>query len=757
MPTTAAMKARRPLLASANTQSLAIFIYAPGSQPGTTPTATVNVGASAAGCTVSGPQITCSVTVTAPLGNQELEIVAMSGPNGTGSILGSVTQAVTVAAGAQPISVTLNGTPELIKLSLETPVLALGASGTSILDVDAYDTTGALIVAPGSFTTPLTIASSSSAVSLSSSSATSPGTKITVTYAGSSSVPYAVQFTATGGSIPSNLIIGATLLFEPSQSMAILSHSTANNGFGTLALTSTTGVPQAFGIAGNPDTADSIGGGGFAVLPGGGYVTAMTPGALSCTLVIYPAGSVTGTVAATYNDNGGCAVAAEPNGDILASNSTAGSELTEYSVSGTTVTPTGLTIALTGGTLPASPLNALFVAVNPSGTIALIGTHTGTEYLLTYASSAATAPAATLSLGSPSLSGLAIGASGSVDVLTHTGFAQYQIVEYAPGLGSNVTVSANAPSGGSIIPDGVAIDAAGESLVLYATLTSSYVSNAGVDVWASGANSAPERTVAVQAALGSWGQLYGPQIVPSPAPPSSNAAVAGDMFGYVASRTWTYLVTPGYGTPYYVGIYADPNSVSGNIRFVGYQASSSSSLFTSGTKIGTIDLTQLNGSYLAAAFASVSSGTNGIAGSVPGTPLLVPGSLALGQSWNPLQNAGIASAVGVTASAQVTSTGSVPGIGACPSGSSTSGATVQYAVTVNGGSVAMSPSFISYVPGCGITSIQEGGVQTNMVLQSVGSMPSLGQQDVPPGQPPIVAALHRLWQATLGVHPSSNP
>jgi hypothetical protein len=69
----------------------------------------------------------------------------------------------------------------------------------------------------------------------------------------------------------------------------------------------------------------------------------------------------------------------------------------------------------------------------------------------------------------------------------------------------------------------------------------------------------------------------------------------------------------------------------------------------------------------------------------------------------------------------------------------------------------MSPSFISYVPGCGITSIQEGGVQTNMVLQSVGSMPSLGQQDVPPGQPPIVAALHRLWQATLGVHPSSNP
>jgi hypothetical protein len=757
MPTIASMKSRRPLLASANTQSLAIFIYAQGSQPSSSPTTVVNVGANASGCTVNSVagQITCSVTVAAPLGSQELEIVAMSGPNGTGTALGSVTQALTVAAGLAPLSVTLNGTPALIKLSLETPVLALGTAGTSILDVDAYDASGALIVAPGSFTSPLTIASDSTAVSLSSTAASAPGTKITVTYGGSSSAPYAVHFTGSGAGIASNQVVGATLTIAPNQSMAVLGHSTSTNGFATLALTSTSAVPQAFNIFANPDTTDLIPGGGFAALPGGGYVTTMTPG-LTCSLIIYPAGSASGTVAATYNDNGTCAVAAEADSDILASNKTPNSQLTEYSVSGTAVTPTGRTIALTGAQVPGGLVNALFVAVNTSGAIALVGNSAGTNYLLTYASgtSGTTAPTATLSLGASfPISGLAIGSTGTVDVLTHPNLSNYQVIEYAAGLGSSVTLTENAPSGGSIISHGVAIDSAGESLVLQSTLTSTYVPNAGVDVWAPGATSAPERTVPVQDALGQWGVLYGPQIVASPAPPASNTAVAGDMFGYVANRTWTYLVTPGYGTPYYIGIYADPNLVNGNVRLVGYQSTSASSLFTSGNKIGSIDLTQLNGSYLAAAFTSVSSGTNGISGSVPGTPLLVPGSLALGQTWNPLQNAGIANVVGITASAQVTVTGNVPGLSACPSGSGTSGATVQYTATVNGAGVQMSPSFISYVPGCGITSVQWGGVESAVVLQSVGSMPSLGQEDVPPGQPPIVAALHRLWQSTFNVHP----
>lgn len=756
MPTTAAMKARRPMLASANTQSLAIFIYAAGSQPAAIPTATVNVGANASGCTVNSGagQITCTVTVTAPLGNQELEIVAMSGPNGTGSVLSSVTQAVTVAAGAAPISLTLNGTPALIKLSLETPVLALGTGGTSVLDVDAYDASGALIVAPGTFASPLTISSTSTDVALSSTTASGPGTKITLTYNGSSTASPTVQLNATGGGIASNRAIGATLLLEPNQSMAILSWNNGNLGFATMALTSTTTAPlQAYSLAGNPLGSDLIGGGGFAVLPGGGYAIAFTPGGLSCTLVIFPAGSAVGTQAATYGDQGSCALAAEPNGDILASDNTHSEELTEYSVSGTTVTATGRTIALTGAQVPGSLLLPGHIAVNATGAIAVTGSHTGTHYVLTYAAGAsgATAPTATATPGTNSFAGLAIASNGAVDVLTSNALSAYQLYEYSSGLGSNTVVTVTAPAGSFITTHGVAIDTAGESLVLY-TSFSSATNSVNIDVWEPGVTSAPARTVAVLANVGTQGILAGPIVVPSPAPPTGNTPVSGDMLGYVSGRTWTYLVTPGFDTPYYIGVYADPNLVNGNVRLVGYESSSASSLFTSGTKIGSVDLTQLNGSYLAAAFASASSGTNGISGAVPGTPLLVPSSLAIGQTWNPLQNASLASLAGVTATAQVMSTGSVPGIGACPSGSGTSGATVQYSVTVG----TTAPSFISYVPGCGITAMQMNGVGNNIVLQSVGSMPSLGQQDVPQGQPPIVAALHRLWQATLHVHPPSN-
>jgi hypothetical protein len=659
------------------------------------------------------------------------------------AILGSVTQAVTVAAGAQPISVTLNGTPALIKLSLETPVLALGTAGTAILDVDAYDTSGALIVAPGSFTTPLTIASNSSAVSLSSTSATSPGTKITVTYGGSSNVPYAVQFTATGGSIPSNLIIGATLLFEPSQSMAILSGGGGTASVSTFATTALSVPPQTF-IFLTSSLTDSFGTGGFAALPNGGYATAATNFTTTCSLVIYPAGASQGTTATTFTYAGGtsgvCPIASEPGtGDLLVADNGGGSELTEYSVSGTTVSATGRTIT---GVTP------IGIAVNASGAIAIINS----GHVVTYAAGAsgAATPTGTASLTSAP-SGVAIGADGTVDVIAPKSGGGYTISEYTAGLASHVSVSTSPPSGTTIAPYGIGIDASDEAFALYSADTAATTS-AAVDVWSPGSQSAPERTLALGNSI-SFYRAQGPVIVASPAPPSSNAAVTGDMIGYVASRTWTYLVSSQYSTPYYLGLYADPNLVSGNVRLIGFESSSSSNLFSDGTEIGSLDLTPLNGTYLAAAFASVSSGASGTSGSVPGTPLLVPGSMTLGQSWNPLQNAGFAGQIGVTASAQVVATGSVPGIGACPSG--TSGAIVSYAVQV--GSIAKTPATVSYVPGCGITAVQGSNGETSVVLQSVSSMPSLGQLDAPRGQPPIVAALHALWQATLGVHPSSNP
>lgn len=92
-------------------------------------------------------------------------------------------------------------------------------------------------------------------------------------------------------------------------------------------------------------------------------------------------------------------------------------------------------------------------------------------------------------------------------------------------------------------------------------------------------------------------------------------------------------------------------------------------------------------------------------GLVPMTPLLVPSTLTLGQTF--------ATYPGVTST--VTTVGTVPGAGACPTPAS--GATVTY--TFQG-----QTTIISYVPGCGITALSTNGV--NLVLTSVGSYPAVG-------------------------------
>ncbi|HVA28102.1 MAG TPA: hypothetical protein VNF68_07975, partial [Candidatus Baltobacteraceae bacterium] len=180
-------------------------------------------------------------------------------------------------------------------------------------------------------------------------------------------------------------------------------------------------------------------------------------------------------------------------------------------------------------------------------------------------------------------------------------------------------------------------------------------------------------------------------------------------------------------------------------RIVGFQ-STTSTPFSGGTLIGNIDFARLPGWYSAVDFTSVSSGTSGTSGTVPGSPLFVPNTLTLGQTWNPLQNATYLTTTGINTQAQVTSVGSVPGMSACPN-SPTQGAGVQYTVSTSLGNAGFGTVY--YVPGCGITAFGPGG-GGSAVLQSVTTQTALGQQIVPAGQPPIVAALHKLWQSTLG-------
>ena len=777
IPTQSAMAKKRPLFVSPNTQSLAIYDYT-GSTPPPTPVATPNVGPTAPGCTPNGAgtAITCTTQVVLPIGNSNLKIEALSGQNGSGSVLASATQNVTVATGMGNLPVVLDGTPAIIKLSLETPVLALGSAGSSILDVNAYDATGALIVAPGNFTSLLSISADSSAVSLSITTASAPGAQITVTYGGSSSAPYAVHIAGSGGGIASNLIIGSTLDLDPPQSMAFLSSQYyVGNAFGVSLLATTnsgTEPPQSLVSLQNNFTGRTLAYGGFAVLPSGAYAVdlyesgATPPGAYPCTLAVWP--DTYGSLPyqpATYTPPAGsygCPVAAEANGDLVAiDNGGGGSELTEYAVStsgGGSLTPTGRTISLNGSQIPGGGyLIPSVIVTNKSGTIAIDGyLSTGGDAIFVYAAGASgAATPQSVPIGSSMPDAIAIDSSGGMYVSYNNSPSGYTVSEFNSSLSPTITISETPAPSATMVPQGLAVDAAGEVLVYQETVTvlgSQYEFVYGVDVYPASSTTL-QRTVPINYAVGNGTEPIGPIIVPSPAPPTSSTAVSGDMIGYVASRTWTYVSqSSGDDNTESIGIYADPQLVNGNVRLVGYESNTSTNPFQDGTIVGSVDLTPLDGSYLAYAFSSVSSGTAGVSGTVPGTPLLVPGSLAINQTWNPLENQTIAQLTGATATAQVVATGAVPGIGACPSGSAASGATVQYSAYAFGNPLTGSGAQMSFVPGCGITSLTLGDGDS-AVLSSVGSDPSLGQVTVPAGQPPAVAALHALWQHMFNVRP----
>lgn len=249
------------------------------------------------------------------------------------------------------------------------------------------------------------------------------------------------------------------------------------------------------------------------------------------------------------------------------------------------------------------------------------------------------------------------------------------------------------------------------------------------------------------------------------------ATVSGDMLGYVASRTWTYTVnsgstnTYGYdgyysgytgygvgGGPFEVGIYADPVVSSGIMTYVAFiAATGTANPFSPQTELdsndyvaGAMGVQSLANGYLVSSYGSVGNDSYGL---IPGTPMLVPSTLQLGQSWNPVSNTSL---LGVAVTATVTFVGAVPGIAYCP-GSPATGATVRYTILAPPGGTTTNSS-VSYVPGCGITDYV-ASTGSEFVLTGVGSQ-SLGELDVArkTKSATFLGTLHTLWQHIFVKH-----
>lgn len=177
--------ARKPHYVSPNTQSLTISVNG-----ASTPSVTQNVIPGSAGCTSSNGAITCSVSASAPIGNDTFAVTLYSGTNATGSQL--ATGAVTAAIGYTPesVDITLDGVVDSLSIALGNPSPYAGSAAIIPVTVIAKDASGATIISPGGYAQPITLedTDTSGHTKLSAAALTGPSTAVTLSYDGSASV-----------------------------------------------------------------------------------------------------------------------------------------------------------------------------------------------------------------------------------------------------------------------------------------------------------------------------------------------------------------------------------------------------------------------------------------------------------------------------------------------------------------------------------------------------------------------------------------
>ncbi len=211
----AAGHAVRPSYISPSTQSLAVSVG------GESSTVVANLTPSSPGCvpaTGSTP-LTCTVTVTAPVGSDTFTVTMYDGLNASGNVLskGSVTANVS-ANQTTPIHVVTNGTVCAISVTLGNPSPPQGTAATIPVTVAVYDAAGNVIIAPGSYSAPIALSDSDSKyTTLSTATVTAPGQPVTLAYTGGPLATATISASSPG--IPAGKITNAVL--TPSGGAAI--------------------------------------------------------------------------------------------------------------------------------------------------------------------------------------------------------------------------------------------------------------------------------------------------------------------------------------------------------------------------------------------------------------------------------------------------------------------------------------------------------------------------------------------------------
>lgn len=200
VPPKTAAAGRRPLYVSSATQSMSISING-----GTAVTA--NLTPASPNCTSSGPVLTCTVAVDAPVGNDTFAVTLFDGQSGAGNALSRATVPATIVAGQNnTVSMTLNGIVASIVLSFASaPAPIQGSPATFPLSVAAKDAAGSTIIGDP-YDSPITLSGTdtSGAARLSATTVSSPSDAVNVVYNGAV-IPSVTFSAAASGVVPANV------------------------------------------------------------------------------------------------------------------------------------------------------------------------------------------------------------------------------------------------------------------------------------------------------------------------------------------------------------------------------------------------------------------------------------------------------------------------------------------------------------------------------------------------------------------------
>jgi uncharacterized membrane protein len=211
---------RSPQYVSPSTKSLLIAVQTVNGQATTFPAIALNVVVPSTACPApaqGGQSEICTFSVILPVGSVAMTVTTydqpLNGNNPTGNQLSSVTVTQQLSGNGDPILLTLNGVPVSATLALGTPIAAIGTPSNITVTATALDADGNLIVGPGSYAPPITVAVTdpSGRVTVSQASIAAPGANATLAYNGGSGLG---KVTVTG-SASGVTVHPVTLAFAP--------------------------------------------------------------------------------------------------------------------------------------------------------------------------------------------------------------------------------------------------------------------------------------------------------------------------------------------------------------------------------------------------------------------------------------------------------------------------------------------------------------------------------------------------------------